>query len=270
MHGFRVVRALEVGVDFLRDKRSERRGDLRELDEHIAKRPVRAKLVAVVRGLPEAATRAANVPVGQVFDKLDERPHRALQIVGVHRRGNVGDKSLHRRDDPLVENVPRIGEADLCVREIVYIRVSHEEGVRVPPRNQEVAHELLDAVLGELEVLGANDRRVDHVESNRVRPVGVEHLRGVWVVLEALRHLLAVFRKNKAVDDDVLVRRLVEETGAENHERVEPAARLVKTFGDEVGGEELRDFIVHGQGCGDAGLQSAISHVMLLSIRHRP
>ena len=259
MHGFRVVRALEVGVDFLRNERRERRGDLRELDEHIAKRPVRAELVAVVRGLPEAATRAANVPVGQVFDELDERPHRALQVVGVHRRGNVGDESLHRRNDPSIQDIRGLeclgiarrslgegGLQHLCVRKIIDIRVSHEEGIRVPPRNQKVAHELLDAVLGELQVLGTNDRREDHVESNRVRPVGVEHLRGIRVVLEALRHLLAVFRKNKAVDDDVLVRRLVEEASAENHERVKPAARLVKTFGDEVGGEELRDFIVHG------------------------
>ena len=228
--GLRVVRAPEVGVYLLGDERSEWSRDLRELDEDVAERPVRAELVAVVRGLPEAATRAADVPVGQVLDELDERPHRALQVVGVHRRRNVGDESFHRRNDPPIQDIRGLeclgiarrslgegGLQHLCVCKIVYIRVGHEEGIRVPPRNQEVAHELLDAVLGELEVLGANDRRVDHVESNRVGAVGVEHLRRIGVVLEALRHLLAVFRENEPVDDDVPVGRLVEETRAENH-----------------------------------------------------
>ena len=138
----------------------------------------------------------------------------------------------------------------------VDVGVGDEEGVGVPPRDEEVLEDLLHAVLGEAEVLGADDGRGDHVEAERVGAVFLEHLDGVGVVLEALRHLLAVLGEDEAVDDDVAVRRLAEEAGAEHHERVEPAARLVEALGDEVGGVEA------------AGRGVSLAHVVLLGVGH--
>ena len=165
------------------------------------------------------------------------------------------DERFHRAHNPLVEQVVRLWVDDLLVRKPVDVRVGDEERIRVPPRDQEVAHQLLDALLGELERLGLHDRRVDHVETDGVRSIRVEHLRRVGIVLEALRHLLAVLGENEAVDDHVLVRRLVEEARAQDHERIEPAARLVQALGDEVGREVV--------------LEVALAHVVLLRVRHR-
>ena len=47
------------------------------------------------------------------------------------------------------------------------------------------------------------------------------------VVLQALAHLLAVVGQHEAVADQVAEGRLVEQRGRQNHQRVEPAARLV-------------------------------------------
>ena len=255
MHRLRVARALQVGVNLLGDERRERRRDFRELDEDVAERPIGEEFVRVVRRLPETAAAAADIPVRQILDELDERPHGLLEVVDVHRRRHVVDERLHRGDDPAVEEVRALRVDDLRVVEVVDVRVGDEERVGVPPRDEQVAHQLLDAVLGELQRLGADDGRVDHVEPDRVRPVGVEHEVRVGVVLQALRHLLAVLREDEAVDDDVFVGALVEEARAQNHERVEPAACLIQPLRDEVSGEELGDF--------------ARPHIMLLRIRHR-
>lgn len=55
--------------------------------------------------------------------------------------------------------------------------------------------------------------------------MGVDNDFGVRVVLQALRHLLAILREYKAVDDYVLEGGLVEEGRAEHHERVKPACQ---------------------------------------------
>ena len=267
-----IVLALQVAVDRLGDERRERRRDLRELHEYVAERAVGVELVPVVLALPEAAAAAADVPVRQVLDERDERAHRALEVILVHRGRDVGDQRLHRAADPAVEDVRRIGHHDRLVVEAVHVRVGDEEGVGVPPRDEQVAEDLLDAVLGELQVLGAHDGRVDHVEADRVRAVRVEHERRVGVVLQALRHLLAVLGEDEAVDDDVPVRALPEEHRAEEHERVEPAARLVKALGDEVGREEGRN----GRGLWRPRTPPKVtgyaggSHVVLLRIGHGP
>ncbi len=261
MHRIGVALPFQVAVDLLRDERRERRGDLGELHQDVAERAVGGKLVRVVRRLPEPAAAAADVPVRQILHELHERTHRALQVVGVHRRGHVGDERFHGRDDPAIQHVRAFGIDHLGVGEAVHVRVGHEERVGVPPRNQQVAQDLLDAVLGELEVLGAHDGRVDHVEADGVRPVGVEHQVGVWIVLEPLGHLLAVLGQHEPVDDHVPVGRLSEQHRAQEHERVEPAARLVETLGDEVRREEVPEaFRVR--------LAVRAAHVVLLGVGH--
>jgi hypothetical protein len=49
--------------------------------------------------------------------------------------------------------------------------------------------------------------------------------------------------KHKSVHDKVLERGLVEETGREHHECVEPATGLIQAFGDEVRGEALLESV---------------------------
>ena len=259
MDGVGIALALQVAVNLFGDERREGSRDLGELNKNVTQSPVRRKLVAVVRRFPEAAAAAADIPVGQVFNKLDERADGLLKIVIVHRVRNLGDQSLHRGDDPPVEYVLRLGESDFLVMEAVDVRVSYEERIGVPPRNEQIAHQLLYAVFGELKRLRLDDGRINHIKTDRVGAVRVEHQIGIGIVLETLRHLLAVFSENKPVNNDVLIGRLVEKTGSENHERIEPAARLIETLGDEVRRKELVDTL---PAC-------IFPHIMLLGIGHR-
>ena len=69
-------------------------------------------------------------------------------------------------------------------------------------------------------------------------PKRFEYLVRVGVVLEPLRHLLAVAREDQSVDDHVLIGTLTEKRGPEHQQRVEPATSLVEPSGDELRREE--------------------------------
>ena len=58
---------------------------------------------------------------------------------------------------------------------------------------------------------------------------------GLTVLPLRLRHLLAVLVEDQLVDQNVLVRRLVEQECADGVQRVEPSAGLVDPFADEIG-----------------------------------
>ena len=73
--------------------------------------------------------------------------------------------------------------------------------------------------------------------AHRVRAVAVEDLAHVGVVAQRLRHLVAVGAEHDAVADAVLERRLVEDAGGQDVQRVEPAAGLADVLDDEVGRE---------------------------------
>jgi len=95
------------------------------------------------------------------------------------------------------------------------------------------------AVFREAEVFRADDGRIDHVEAQGIGAVGVEDLGGVWIILQAFGHLAAVFGEDETVDDDILIGRLIEERGAEQHQRVKPTPCLIETFGNEISREEF-------------------------------
>ena len=116
--------------------------------------------------------------------------------------------------------------------------------------------DLLYASLLEAERLCSYYRRVDQVESKGVTAILLHHDRRIWVVLQALRHLLAVFCKHYAIDDTVLERHLPEEVSTQNYQGIEPTSSLVEALGNEVSREAILKlrFILEG--------------VMLTSERH--
>ncbi|CAB4780048.1 unannotated protein [freshwater metagenome] len=64
-----------------------------------------------------------------------------------------------------------------------------------------------------------------------------------------LAHLAALIVKDVAEADHVLVRRLIKDQGADRHQGVKPAARLVDGFGDEVRWIRSLKFLVVAMGC---------------------
>ena len=258
MDGFGHGGTAEIAVDRLADKGREGGRDLAELDQHVAQGPIGMDLVPVILGLPETAAAPADIPVGQGLDKGDKGTDRTLEVILVHGLGHIVDQRLQGADNPAVKLVVALRADHLVLVETVDIGVGDEETVGVPPGNEEVAEDLLDPVLGEAEVLGADNRGVDQVESQGICPVGVQDPGRIRVVLQAFGHLLAVLRQNQAVNHHIPVGGLAEETGSQDHQGVEPAAGLVKPLCDEIGREETLDLILLLKG------------IVLLGVGHGP
>ena len=240
MDGFRHVFGAECAVDFLGDVGNERRGAFREGDEHVIERGIGVELVGVVLALPEAAAAAADIPVCEIFHEFFEAVRRALEMIGVHRLADFLDHIGERGENPAVERICRVFRRfEFTLRRFpaVDVRISREEAVCVPDRKHDAAEDFLDSLFGELEVFGADDRRAEQEQTQRIRSVRVDDVQRVRIVLFALGHLLSVFREDESVDDDVARRRLSEQRGGEHDERVEPSSGLVEPFRDEIGGE---------------------------------
>ena len=259
MDGFRHRLRAQRAVDLLGDERDERRGAFGEGEKRIIERGIRLVLVAVVLALPETAAAPADVPVREVLHKLFETVRRLLKMEGVHRAADLLDHVGERRENPAVERIGKIAWRLSVGRGLpaVDVRIGREEAERVPDRQNHRAHDLLDAVFGKFEVLRADNRRTEQEKPQRIRPVGLDDVHRVRIILETLGHLLPVFGQNHAVDDHIARGGLVEERGRKNRQRVEPSAGLVLPLRDEVGGEVLFKALLVFKG------------VMVLGIGHR-
>src|SRR5699024_2789122 len=72
------------------------------------------------------------------------------------------------------------------------------------------------------------------VPADRVGSVSFKSLERINRVSFGLTHLLAVFILHMSKNNDVLIRRLVEEQCGNRKQRVKPSSCLVYRFGDEI------------------------------------
>ena len=82
------------------------------------------------------------------------------------------------------------------------------------------------------------------VPADRVGAVLFQRVERVDRVALGFGHLLAVSVKHQTENDDVLIRRAVEQDGGLGHQRVEPASRLVDRLRDERGRELLLEYLL--------------------------
>ena len=115
--------------------------------------------------------------------------------------------------------------------------VLDQEAISVVPREEHIFQHTVNARFLESERLGTHHRRVDQIETDRICSVLVDDLLRIRIVLQSLAHLLSILCKHQTIDNHVLPSRLIEQSGRQDHQCVEPAARLVETFSDELGGE---------------------------------
>ena len=149
------------------------------------------------------------------------------------------------------------------------VRVESEEVVGVPDRVEHEAHDLADllAILLDLQIAAAKDRRAHQEPTQRVGARRLEQLDRIRVVAQRLRQLLPLLVEHDAVADHVLEWWLVEQRGRQHDERVEPAARLRDVFDDEVRGRmrleplAVLERIVHLRERHRAGLEPAVEHL---------
>ncbi len=99
----RIGRTDEVLIHRLGRERQERGQQLHELDQHMVERGVGSGLVSIGLALPEAAARAADVPVRQVVEQQFQRGRGPLGIPGVQRGAHVQGRFVQPCDNPVVE-----------------------------------------------------------------------------------------------------------------------------------------------------------------------
>lgn len=134
-----------------------------------------------------------------------------------------------------------IVEKFLPLLSFVPLDVLQQEPKSIVPRKENVLDDVLDAFLLEPQALASNDRRVDEVEPQSIRTVLVDDLARVGVIFLSLGHLLTVRGEDQSIRYEILERSLAEERGGNHQEGVEPASRLVNSFGYEISGETVQE-----------------------------
>ena len=76
MHGLGHILGPQIAVNRFGDKGHKGGADLTEGQQHIVQRFIGLLFIGIVFTFPEAPTTAANIPVGQVFNKEHKGPHR--------------------------------------------------------------------------------------------------------------------------------------------------------------------------------------------------
>ena len=96
-------RAGEVAIDLVGKEGREGRQHLRGDHQRLVQGLVGADLVGVRFGLPEAAPRAADVPVGEVVDKAFDGARRAVGVELLELVGDAPNAEVELRQQPAIE-----------------------------------------------------------------------------------------------------------------------------------------------------------------------
>ena len=265
------TRAGHVLIEFFGKEGSEGGEHDGELDEDGVESPVGGGFVGVVFGLPEAAARAANEPVGEVVDEREDAGESFREIVFVHAGDDFSLELVEAGDNPTVEGVLELGEASLVELgfpmalgvEAVNGGVSGKEIIDVP-NHAEFSGDIGDIFVEEGEVFASGDGAGEEEEAERVGGEFVHEFVRVGVVAERFGHFAAVVAGEGAGDDDVFVGVFAKEGGVDDMDVIEPGTDLADVFDDEVGRVVLFEFglvfegvVELGEGHG-AGLKPAV------------
>ena len=246
----------EVAVDLFRHEGDHRGSGLRGRDQSGIQRHIGVDLVLSQFLGPVAGAAAADVPVGEVV-------HELLDVGGGFRNTVVVEVLIDALDHGVqLGQTPLVHDGQLVVVERVFgrvevidVRVEDVERIGVPERAEDLSLRFGDGAAGEPVREPRSGVRVE-VPADGVGAVGVQGIHRVDGVALGLRHLLTVLILDMAEDDDVLVRSLVEEQGADRQKGIEPAAGLVDGLGDEV--------------CRELGLEEllVLERIVVLGERH--
>ena len=246
----------QVGPEIVHIERSDRGGEQRDVLQHLVEGLVGGELVRCKTGAPETLLVEPDVPVGEIVsDEILDQAARQGDVVILIGGNDSLDQGIEPADDPLVELGPD-GIRHLRRRdvELVDVGIKREHRITVIERAEELAADLDDTRLVELEVipgLGVGE----HIPAQGIGAVGVKRLERIDGVAETLGHLVTVLVKDKAVGDHALEGGSAADHRMDGVEGVEPSAGLVDAFGDEV--------------CRAAELGAAKVAQAFLGVRHR-
>src|SRR5699024_6445535 len=129
----------------------------------------------------------------------------------------------------IVDVLSLLDKSDLTLKELI----------TVPQGKHDLGDNLLDTGFLEPERFSTDNRRVNHIQSKRVRTVTLHDQGRVGIGFQSLRHLLAVFSEDNSVHDTVLEREFTEQMSSQDGQGIEPTTGLVQTFRDEITRETL-------------------------------
>ena len=188
---------------------------------------------------PEAFAASSDVPVGQVVGKLLYRSRGFCDLVFVEvfidcsdERVKIGQRpSVYLRQFAFLKIV-------LTRVVLVYLRIQHKEGVRIPQRAHELALRFGNVFRAETRREPRSGRRIE-IPSYRVCALLVQHAPRIDYVALMFGHLDTVLVVDVTEDNAVLERSAVENKRRDREQRIEPASCLVDRFRNKVRGELL-------------------------------
>mmetsp|Transcript_46673 Transcript_46673/g.74322 ORF Transcript_46673/g.74322 Transcript_46673/m.74322 type:complete len:228 (+) Transcript_46673:1383-2066(+) len=185
---------------------------------------------------------------------------------------------MHRSEDPLVHVICTGLDFGWIRLELLSVRLISkalldQEAISIVPGQKDILHNVSHALLLELQDFCTYNTRVQHVHSNCIGTVSLHDFLGIWIVLQALAHLLAIGCKHHAIHNEILERRLVEQMGTEDHKSVKPSSGLVQTLCNELRRETFLKLllalkrIVLGAVWHGAAFKPAVEH-LIDSLQH--
>ena len=206
------------------EERRERRHQPRHDLQALVQRRERGRVA-----VPEAAARAADVPVRQVVDELGEALSGAQRVEVLQRGGHVEHRGVGLRQRPPVEQgaLARL----LARRPVVGVGVQGEEGRGVPVGEQDLADDLLERSSPTRRAAQGLPPQSMYQRSASApcRSISSNGSSTLPRCLLILPPVLGVQDVPEA--EHGLVRRPVEHQRPDRHQRVEPAAGLVDRLG---------------------------------------
>ena len=176
---------------------------------------------------PETLTAAAYIPVGHIVHELLKGscclrdPVIVQVIVDLAYYGvQLGQKPfVHDTQGIIIQLILR------CVK-FVNVGIQHEERIGVPKGTHEFTLSFLYGL--SVETVGQPGRAVDvEIPADGVCAVFIQRVEGIHRISLGLTHLLAVLILYMSQNDNVLIRRLIEQKSGLCQQGIEPASGLV-------------------------------------------
>jgi len=201
----------QIAVNILRHERNHRRCGFGGGDKRAVKHQIRVDLVGLHPFCPVAGTAAADIPVAQLI-------HKILQRAGGLRNAVIGKVAVHVADHRVqAGKQPFVHHGEKAFVELVFggvkainVGVKHEKRIGVPQRAHEFALPFHNGLA--MKAVRQPRRGVGiKIPADCVGAVGLQRFHRIDGVALGFAHFLAVFVLHMTEDDDVLIRRLVEQ-----------------------------------------------------------
>lgn len=156
----------------------------------------------------------SNVPVSEIFQKVEQFGHYCVQPVFLHFHLHLHDQILTTGKNPLVHEISHILLFLVFELEIglnfVSLDVLDQESVGIVPGEEHISNDRSNSIFLEIKSFCPHQGTVGQVHSDRICTVFVYYFRWVRVVFQSFRHFLSVLRQHQSVHYQVLIWVLVE------------------------------------------------------------